>query len=189
MRLASGTDVDLVSCHLKSKLLTFPGGRFSTSDEGERARFGAYALYRRAAEAATVRAHATVLLGGAGQDRAVLVMGDLNDDPEAATTQVLLGPSGSEIGTGGFDRPDQGDGTRLWNLAARIPEANRYSRIYRGGRELIDHVLASAAITSLVADGDLDFHGPEPTSITDNPAALRNTPGSDHRPLLLTVDL
>jgi len=35
---------------MKSKLLTFPGGRFSTNDEGERARYGAYALFRRAAE-------------------------------------------------------------------------------------------------------------------------------------------
>jgi hypothetical protein len=32
----SGRDVDLVSCHLKSKLLTFPGGRFNPRDEGER---------------------------------------------------------------------------------------------------------------------------------------------------------
>jgi hypothetical protein len=69
--------------------------------------------------------------------------GDLNDEPEAATTQILYGPPGSEIGTGGFNQPDQGDGQRLWNLAARIPEPERYSRIYRGRRELIDHILAS----------------------------------------------
>ena len=51
--------VALVVCHLKSKLLSFPGGRFSPHDEGERARYGAYALHRRAAEAVTVRAAAT----------------------------------------------------------------------------------------------------------------------------------
>ena len=50
-----GTRIDLVTCHLKSKLLTFPGGAFSTRDEGLRARYGAYALYRRTAEAVTVR--------------------------------------------------------------------------------------------------------------------------------------
>jgi hypothetical protein len=44
---AGGRDVDLVSCHLKSKLLSFPGGRFSPRGEGERARFAGYALYRR----------------------------------------------------------------------------------------------------------------------------------------------
>ncbi|MGH3327919.1 MAG: endonuclease/exonuclease/phosphatase family protein [Streptomycetales bacterium] len=136
---ASGHTVSLVTCHLKSKLLTFPGGRFSTTDEAERARFGAFALYRRAAEAVTVRAVATELLAGDGQHRAVLVPGDLNDEPDAATTEILHGPPGSEIGTGGYAQPDQGDGQRLWNLAARIPAPERFSCIYRGRRELIDH--------------------------------------------------
>lgn len=49
----SGRSIDLVSAHLKSKLLTSPGGRFSPRDEGERARAAVYALNRRAAEAAT----------------------------------------------------------------------------------------------------------------------------------------
>jgi hypothetical protein len=60
-------DWDLVTVHLKSKLLTYPGGRFAPDNEDQRARFGAYALFRRAAEAATVRVHAdTVLDGKAG---------------------------------------------------------------------------------------------------------------------------
>ena len=37
----------VLTCHLKSKLLTFPGGRFSPRDEDERARFATYALFRR----------------------------------------------------------------------------------------------------------------------------------------------
>jgi hypothetical protein len=53
-----------------------------------------------------------------------MVLGDLNDEVEAATTQILNGPTGSEIGTGGFNQPDHGDRQRLWNLASRIPEAN-----------------------------------------------------------------
>jgi hypothetical protein len=71
-----GRDVDLVSCHLRSKLLTFPGGRFRPRDEGERARFAGYALYRRAAEAVTLRAFANELLDGQGRERAVVVLGD-----------------------------------------------------------------------------------------------------------------
>jgi endonuclease/exonuclease/phosphatase family metal-dependent hydrolase len=180
--------VELLTCHLKSKLLTFPGGRFSTTDEDLRARFADYALTRRAAEATTVRAAATTLLDGHGQDRPLIVLGDLNDEHEAASTQILSGPPGSEIGTGGFTQPDQGDGQRLWNLAARIPAAQRYSRTYRGRRELIDHILTSHAITTLVADGDITT-GPGDTSIDDNPNARRDTPGSDHRPLVLTLEL
>jgi len=42
---------DLVTVHLKSNLLTFPGGRFAPTDENQRARFAAYPLYRRTTEA------------------------------------------------------------------------------------------------------------------------------------------
>lgn len=108
-----GQSLDLVTVHLKSKLLTFPGGRFNPSNEDERARFAAYALYRRATEAATVRVAATGILGGRGQDRRLVVLGDLNDTEQAATTQLLYGPPSSQYGTGGFAHPDRGDGQRL----------------------------------------------------------------------------
>lgn len=187
---AGGRSIDLISCHFKSKLLTFPGGRFSTRDEGERARFGAFALNRRAAEAVTVRAAATALLDGQGQQRAVVVLGDLNDEPAAATTQILHGPPGSEIGTDGYDRPDQGDAARLWNLALRIPELQRFSRIYRGRGELIDHILVSRALVDLVRDGAVTTESTRPDpSITDDPGTRRDAAGSDHRPVLAAIDL
>src|SRR3954469_3346728 len=44
---ATGIRVRALTVHLKSKLLSFPGGRFSTNDEDERARYGVYALNRR----------------------------------------------------------------------------------------------------------------------------------------------
>jgi Endonuclease/Exonuclease/phosphatase family len=115
----AGKPIRLVTTHLKSKLLTFPGNKFQPKDEGQRARFGAYALYRRAAEAATLRVWATNALAHGSEP--LVLTGDLNDTPEAATTQVLLGPPGSEIGTGGFDQPDKGDPQRLWNLADHMP--------------------------------------------------------------------
>jgi endonuclease/exonuclease/phosphatase family metal-dependent hydrolase len=176
----------LLTCHLKSKLLTFPGGRFSPHDEDERGRFAAYALFRRATEAVTVRAAATELLAGHGQERAVLVLGDLNDEPSAATTQILQGPPGSEIGTAGYDQDDQGDGQRLWNLAERIPAPQRFSRIYRGRPELIDHIFASHLVTHAVADGGVTA-GPVGASVDDDPNDRRNDPGSDHRPLIANI--
>jgi hypothetical protein len=77
---------------------------------GRRARFAAYALFRRAAEAATVRVHADSILDGHRQGRPLIVLGDLNDTERAATTQLLYGPPGSQFGTRGFDHPDRGDG-------------------------------------------------------------------------------
>jgi endonuclease/exonuclease/phosphatase family metal-dependent hydrolase len=182
-----GRAVDLVTCHLKSKLLRFPGERFTPRNEGERARFGAYALYQRAAEAVTLRSFADRLLDGLGRDRALVVLGDLNDEPLAGTTQILLGPPGSEIGTAGFDRPDQGDPCRLWNLAPLIPAERRFTRIFRGRRELIDHVLVSHALVHRVAR--VDTTSEEPPSITEFPEARRDARGSDHRPVLAEFDL
>lgn len=156
--------------------MTFPGGRFSPHDENERARFAAYALYRRAAGATTIRAHATDLLTDDGQHQHILDLGDLNDEPEAATTQILRGPPGSEIGTDGYSVSDRGDRQRLWNLAPRIPEANRYSRIYRDRPELTDHILASHAITAHTTDGDISFHGPRPDSKPTTPTPTATNP-------------
>ena len=180
--------VQLLTAHLKSKLLTFPGGRFQPTDEDERARFGAYALYRRTAEATTLRAWATKALEGEGETRPLMLVGDLNDTVQAATTQLLLGPPGSELGTAGFDRPDQGDHQRLWNLAPRMPAGRDYSRINQGRKELIDHILVSAALVRRLQAVEAVIDEPLP-SVTGNPAARRDEPSSDHAPVVATFDL
>jgi endonuclease/exonuclease/phosphatase family metal-dependent hydrolase len=184
---AQGRTIQLLTCHLKSKLLSFPGGRFQPHDEGERARFGAYALDRRAAEAVTVRAATDALLAGQGDERAVIVLGDLNDEPLAATTQILLGPPGSEIGTAGFQRPDQGDVSRLWNLAPLIPEERRFSRVFHGRRELIDHLLVSHALATRVQS--VDTGDVQPPSIGEVPTARRDERPSDHAPVIARFNL
>ena len=84
---------------MKSKLLTFPGGSFTPLDEDQRARFAAYALYRRTSKATTLRAHLDGVLAGGGREKAVILTGDMNDEVAAATTLILNGPPGSEIGS------------------------------------------------------------------------------------------
>jgi len=184
-------------CHLKSKLLSFPpvGGRprFQPRDEGERARVAAYALARRAAEAVAVRDLATRLLRSGGEDgrtTPVVVLGDLNDEPAAATTQVLYGPPGSQLGSGGFDRPDDGDGLRLFNLSERIPAQQRFTRRFGGRGEMIDHILVSRIlveplpVVEVVRQVGVDAL-PDVTTAGPRPA----TPASDHAAVLahLTV--
>jgi predicted extracellular nuclease len=120
----------------------------------------------------------------------VILTGDLNDEVDAASTLILNGPPGSEIGSVGFDQPDQGDGDRMWNLARLIPEERRYSRIYRGRLELIDHIFVShflvtnartTEVTTVPAEGALP-------SIEDNPNARQGAPGSDHAAVVATFD-
>jgi endonuclease/exonuclease/phosphatase family metal-dependent hydrolase len=194
-----GVDVDLpgaqsltlLVCHLKSKLLSFPGphgtSRFAPRDEAERARYAAYALYRRTAEAASVRVVVDDLLDDAAERRVVLV-GDLNDEPSAATTQILYGPPGSQLGTAGYLRPDRGDASRLWSLAPLIPEATRFSRVYQGRPELIDHILVSHALVDRVRDVHIVTDRRLP-SIGDDPAERRAAHDSDHAPIFAAIDL
>ena len=117
---ANGSDVQIVNAHLTSKLLTFPGG-FTPGDEDQRARFAAFALDRRSSEATTLRVHVDGRLAGGGRDQPVILLGDMNDEVNAATTLILNGPPGSEIGSVGFDQPDQGVGDRMWNTAEIDP--------------------------------------------------------------------
>jgi endonuclease/exonuclease/phosphatase family metal-dependent hydrolase len=172
--------IDLITAHLKSKLLTF-AGRFQPRDEDQRARYAGYALGLRAQEAITLRHHATALLK---EGRTVVVLGDLNDEPQAATTQILLGPPGSEFKTGGFDTPDKGDAQRLWNLAPMLPEGRAFSRIFSGRRELIDHILVSHPLAQALQAVD--------TGTTDLPSISGPRPasdGSDHAPVFARFDL
>ncbi|GIH25088.1 hypothetical protein Aph01nite_33980 [Acrocarpospora phusangensis] len=188
LAVQAGPDLVVAVAHLKSKLLSYPGGRFGPRDEGERARVGAYALMRRTAEAVTLRGLADDILDGQGASRALIVLGDLNDEVAAATTQLLVGPPGSEIGTPGERVPDKGDGWRLWNLAPRIPEDERFSRVYHGRRELIDHILISRALLGRVqAVRSVIDHGLP--SVGDLPAVRRDTPDSDHAPITVTLAL
>jgi endonuclease/exonuclease/phosphatase family metal-dependent hydrolase len=185
---AGGHVVRALTCHFKSKLLEFPGGRFDTDDEGERARYNVYALDRRAAEAAAVRDWATAALAGDWAERPLLVCGDLNDTPEAATTQLLFGPPGSQIGTGGFSHPDHGDAQRLWETGYAMQPPDDYSRINQGRKELIDHVLVSHALIGTLQDAatiPLDI----PSVGTHPQTKPRTSPPSDHRPVLAHFDL
>lgn len=186
-----------IVAHLKSKLLTYPGRggqpRFAPRDENERARVAGVALLRRSAEAVALRVYTNNLLM-AHPKEGVILLGDLNDGLDAATTQILYGPGGSEIGTAGFDRPDAGDAARLFNLAPLIAEGRRYSRVYRGNKELIDHILVSQALLPghprqlPVVDSHIDIEGPLP-SILDDPQARRGKPGSDHAPVTARFEL
>lgn len=146
----NGGQVDIITAHMKSKLLTFSGG-FSTTDESLRAQTGYFALQRRAAEATSIREHVTGIFA-AGRD--VIVLGDFNDVHEAATTQLLFGPSGSQPRgpedatrtSSAFQRSDNGDPRRLFNVTRLIEEQVRWSRKHNGQKELLDHILASEGL-------------------------------------------
>lgn len=118
-----------------------------------------------------MRHHATQMLGGHGQDRALVVLGDLNDEPLAATTQILLGPPGSEFATGGFTSPTRATANGSGTSAPRLPDGRNTSRIFNGRGELIDHILISHKLAQRLDSADIGTT--ELPSITADPNARR----------------
>ena len=135
--------------------------------------------------------------GGGEGGVPLLVLGDLNDVPEAQTSLLLTCPPGSEIGTLGFGRPDVGDDARLFNLAPLIPQERRFSRVERGRRELLDQILASVECFPAGEDGDrrlpeADSHvyfRERFPSVTDDPAEREDDVAPDHAPVIARFEL
>ena len=136
VEVGAGVRINLVTAHLKSKLITYPGNRRSPRDEDERARETGVALLKRTAEAVALRVFVNDLVLNNAEP--LILLGDFNDGPEAATAQLLLGPEDPSLA-----HPDRFDDIRLYNLADYIPLGHRYSRIYRNQPELIDHIMVS----------------------------------------------
>jgi endonuclease/exonuclease/phosphatase family metal-dependent hydrolase len=132
----SGLPITLITAHLKSKLITYPNNRRSPRGENERARETGVALLRRTVEAVALRVYINQLVVNTNQP--LIVLGDLNDEPDAVTTMILCGPEDQSLA-----HPDKGDDVRLYNLAPYIPLDHRFSRLFRKRRELIDHILVS----------------------------------------------
>lgn len=178
---ADGHRVRVLTAHLKSKLLSFPGGRRFPRDEDERARGTGHALMRRTGEAVALRVHLNAVMS---EDPTVptVLAGDLNDEPEAVTTALLSGPEDGDV-----QRPDQGDQVRLYQLADRLPPARRYSRLFRKRRELIDHLLVSRELVFDLRQVDALVEGLE--SIDESVRSRRDGVVPDHAPLFARFDL
>jgi endonuclease/exonuclease/phosphatase family metal-dependent hydrolase len=132
------------------------------------------------------------------QTTPLIVLGDFNDVPEAQTSLLFTGPSGSELGTQGFSRPDAGDDARLFNTAAALPANRNFSRVHRGRGELLDQIFASEELFPVNAqnkrqgpvdaDSFVDFAGQLP-SITDDPGDRAAEIAPDHAPVSATFTL
>ena len=206
-----GTEVTVITAHFKSKLISYPRpkGNFSPKDEDERYRYAAYALYRRTGEALTIRDRLNAILSsgagepdpddGLGREKAVVFCGDLNDQPDAATTQIIQGPTGSELETAGFRTGDKGDGYRMWNLAPRLnftpdgkpPAEPPYTRVFKGRGELIDHIFASHRLVNPenIPEVRTVLATDRLPSVSEVPTERKSDPASDHAAVVATFTI
>lgn len=199
-----GVRIRLLAVHLKSKLVTYPSpgeeNRFSPTDENERSRGEGLALLRRTAEAVAVRVYLNALMK-ADAGAHTLVLGDFNDEPRAATSQIIAGPEDADVTS-----DDKIDPMRLYNLVDSIPrrgdesndkrflpEQERFSRMYQGRRQLIDHILASKGLLGQIQEIRQDrwqvqevrilVDSIQGQSVADNPLARVDKPRPDHAPV------
>ena len=171
----NGQTLTIIGNHFKSKIGDSPifgleslaGKPFSRPTE-----------LQRKAQAQAVRDFVNELLTQ-DPNALVLVAGDLNDFP--------FGEPGE-----GEDHPlaileGFGDETPLTNLVNQVPEGQRFTYIYEGNAQVLDHLLVSPALLEHVAGVDiLHFNASFPESLSAN----STTPirSSDHDPVVATFD-
>jgi endonuclease/exonuclease/phosphatase family metal-dependent hydrolase len=175
-----GLLINVITTHLKSKLITYPNNRRFPHNEDERARETGVALIKRAVEAIALRVYANSLV--TNNNDPLIVLGDLNDGPEAVTTQMLLGPE-----DGSLSRRDKSDDVRLYNLATYILDGRRYSRIYKKNQELIDHILVSYEL--IFEQRQVDSYVESIQSITESVSSRRDATHPDHAPVFARFEL
>jgi endonuclease/exonuclease/phosphatase family metal-dependent hydrolase len=116
---------DLLALHLRS------GQGLDDARAGPRVRA------TREAQARRVKRWATAQIA---QGRAVMLAGDINSAPGTGDYAVPLAI---------LDQPP------LWSVWHKVPEAERFSYIYRCQRQAIDHILVSPALRSRVVRAEV----------------------------------
>lgn len=169
--------------HLKSKRPTLIDGE-SPSNQVHRALGSARSLIRRAAEAAALRA--LVVDEIQGNNRPVIVMGDLNDTDRSVTTQMIGGDPP-------FYKLPRATKDQIWDTllySAQEIQARQstrdiyYTHIFNGFYESLDHILVSQEFYSRNPNrvAELDYvqvltdHLQDETQTMEDPGKLT----SDH---------
>lgn len=175
--LAEGVAATVLVAHLKSKI----GELLDAEDRDDpvtRAVGAARSLILRAAEAVALRALAVEAMRGGD---AVLVMGDLNDGPEAVTTRLVMGEPQRRAREGEPPPPPDTSLRSVHEVARYGPGRGEvFSHGHLGRRSLIDHVLVSRHLH--------DRHAPDRVGRVRHARVLADhlddppPPGAERRP-------
>lgn len=141
-------NVRVFCIHLKSNIpqeQRRPDGSWIAANTGRtRGEGHVRSLVIRAAEALFIRG----LVDAASADTAnVVVTGDCNDLPGSIPLRVLQG------------EPDDPSHQELRSVAGSMPEHKRYTAIFRGRPQMLDHMLVTPAMASKLLEADVDLEG------------------------------
>jgi endonuclease/exonuclease/phosphatase family metal-dependent hydrolase len=142
VEIRPGLEVIVFVVHLKSKNPMIRGGA-DPHDPMERAMGKARSLIRRAAEATALRHLLLDVLQG--QDKAVIAMGDVNDDGNAVTSEIVSGsPPWRKLP---FEKKLMIWDVLLYNVkdiqARQSYQDVYYTHIHNGHYENLDHIFVS----------------------------------------------
>lgn len=149
----NGQPITVIVNHLKSKTQDQPlFGRFQDPTE--------FTAEQRIAQAKSIAAFVAALLA-ADPDAPIVLLGDYNDFQFSAAMAEIIAAG-------------------VKNLYDLLPESERYSYVFDGNSQALDHILASAWMTSRLASFDV---------VHMNSEFLASTRFSDHDALLAVFDV
>ncbi|MDF1552742.1 MAG: endonuclease/exonuclease/phosphatase family protein [Deferrisomatales bacterium] len=129
---------------------------------------------KRLAQAVELRRAVDAVLA-ADPETAVAVLGDFNDVLESEAVRCVLGDAGAvyspHLESGG-----------LYPCELELPAARRFTQVYRGRREMIDHLLVSRRLRQMLAGVEIHNAGLRDSGATA--PGEGQFVGSDHAPLL-----
>lgn len=191
LELPNGHPLTVFVAHLKSKRPMVP--RPLEHDPAQRALGKARALIVRAAEAAALRALVVEELRGT--DRAVVVIGDLNDGVHAVTTEIITGtPPARQMSP--EEKAPVWDTLLYSTYEIQARQSHRdvtYSHIHNGRYDTLDHILVSQELHRSNPDriGEVEYlhmfndHLVD-TTLTEAPSPRVH---SDHGQMVATIRL
>jgi predicted extracellular nuclease len=176
--------------HLKSKLPTRldPPDREPLHAGDADALGSALSTIRRAAEAAALRLVCNDLLRD-GQ-RAVVLLGDLNDGHRSVTTELIAGPHRYRL----FAASRAGEQASRGMYAAATLQLHRsqrdvyYTYIHEGAHESLDHILVSQHFYDYSRERRWSFREMRVLNDHLDDPRRQATHASDHAPVVATFD-
>jgi endonuclease/exonuclease/phosphatase family metal-dependent hydrolase len=168
--------VNVIACHLKSKLPTAQVGAtgapiLPTTGRG-RAEGEVRSLLLRSAEALFLRGWADELIAE-NPSRPLAILGDLNDTWESTPVRILCGAA---------HRPEERCGVELVPVLDTVDEGRRYSTCHGGKKRLIDHILVTESLRGRLQTARILNQGLRDDG-SDGPSEH-----SDHAPVVATFD-
>lgn len=173
LTLPDGSRLTLYNVHLKSAYAIHPKPPASHGEVGEGL---VRASLLRMAEALQVRRLVDRRLAERPGEH-VAVAGDFNEGPDSLLLRVVAGDVVDEI--------RRGLPGALFSVTAGIPADRRFTIVYRGRRELLDHVLVSRSLWSRFREARIlnEAHYEPDACLRER---SREGPDSDHAPVLAT---